>query len=405
MRRIYLDNHATTPVDPRVLEAMLPYFNEQFGNAASRSHSFGWDANNAVEAARASIAQSIGAGSAQEIVFTSGATESNNLALKGAVEYYAARGNHVIVSAVEHKSVLDTVKRLSALGCQVTVLGVDACGRVNPEALREALREETVLTSIMLANNEVGTVQPILEIGAILREHNVLLHVDAVQGLGNVDFDVERMNVDLASLSAHKVYGPKGCGALYIRRKRPRVRLTPQLDGGGHERGMRSGTLNVPAIVGFGRASELLMAEGLEERVRIAALRDQLQARLLAALPRVSINGDPARRLPGNLNMSFHHVQGESLMLALKEIALSSGSACTSATPEPSYVLAAMGVDPSLAHCSIRFGIGRFNTEDELDIVAERVISEVQRLREKSPLWEMVQQGVNVTSISGMPRK
>jgi cysteine desulfurase len=400
MRRIYLDNHATTRVDPRVLEVMLPYFTEQFGNAASRSHSYGWDASNAVEAARATIAQSIGAESAQEILFTSGATESNNLALKGALEYYAAKGGHVITSAVEHKSVLDTVKRMARLGYQVTVLGVDSAGRVDPEALREAITEKTVLASIMLANNEVGTVQPIAECGAILRERGILLHVDAVQGIGKVDFDVQRMNVDLASLTAHKIYGPKGCGALYIRRKRPRVRISPQMDGGGHERGMRSGTLNVPAIVGFGRACELLFNEGDAERRRVARLRDRLQARLVDALPRASVNGDLALRLPGNLNMSFHHVEGEGLMLALKGIAVSSGSACTSATLEPSYVLAAMGVDSSIAHSSIRFGIGRFNTEEELDYVAERVISEVQRLRAMSPLWEMVEQGIDPASIA-----
>ena len=400
MPRIYLDNHATTPVDPRVLDAMLPYFNEQFGNAASRSHSFGWDANNAVETARSAIARIIGAGSAQEIIFTSGATESNNLALKGAAEYYSARGKHIITCSVEHKSILDTAKRLMTQGYDVTVLGVDAQGRVDPESIRAALTDNTVLVSIMLANNEVGTVQPIAEIGSIVHERGALFHVDAVQGLGKVDFDVERMHVDLASLSAHKVYGPKGCGALYIRRKRPRVRVTPQIDGGGHERGMRSGTLNVPAIVGFGRACEILMIEGLEERSRIAQLRDQLQARLIAALPRVSVNGDQANRLPGNLNMSFHHVEGEGLMLALKDIALSSGSACTSATLEPSYVLVAMGVEPGIAHSSIRFGLGRFNTEAELDTVAQRVITEVRRLRDMSPLWEMVEQGVDPASIS-----
>jgi len=400
MSRIYLDNHATTPVDPRVLEAMLPYFNEQFGNAASRSHSFGWDANNAVETARSAIARIIGAGSAQEIIFTSGATEINNLALKGAAEYYSARGKHVITCAIEHKSVLDTAKRLATQGYDVTVLGVDAQGRVDTKAIREALNDNTVLVSIMLANNEVGTVQPISDIGSMVHERGVLFHVDAAQGLGKIDFDVEKMHVDLASLSAHKVYGPKGCGALYIRRKRPRVRVTPQIDGGGHERGMRSGTLNVPAIVGFGRACELLMTEGLDEQSRIAQLRDRLQARLIAALPRVSVNGDQANRLPGNLNMSFHHVEGEGLMLALKDIALSSGSACTSATLEPSYVLAAMGVEPGIAHSSIRFGIGRFNTKTELDTVAERVITEVRRLRDMSPLWEMVEQGVDPASIS-----
>ena len=399
MRQIYLDHHATTPVDPRVLEAMLPYFTLQFGNAASRSHSFGWNASGAVADARASVARAIGAESPDEIVFTSGATESNNLAIKGAVEYYAHKGNHVITTAVEHKSVLDTVKRLATRGFEVTVVGVDALGRVDPKAIADALTPHTVLVSVMLANNEVGTVQPIPEIGSLLHERGVLFHVDAAQGLGKVEFDVRRMEVDLASVSAHKVYGPKGCGALYISRKRPRVRLAPQMDGGGHERGMRSGTLNVPGIVGFGVACNILRQEGLAEQARIAALRDRLQSKLQKALRRVSVNGDPAHRLPNNLNMSFHHVEGEGLMLALKDIAVSSGSACTSEDLEPSYVLAAMGVDPAIAHCSIRFGVGRFNTEEEIDMAAERVIREVGRLRDMSPLWEMVEQGVDPASI------
>ena len=398
MRRIYLDNHSTTPVDPRVLESMLPFFNEQFGNAASRSHSFGWAANNAVQVARRSVADAIGASSAAEIVFTSGGTESNNLALKGALESNADKGKHVIVSAVEHKSVIDTAKRLATGGYRVTVLGVNALGRVEPERLREAITGKTALVSIMLANNEVGTVQPIAELGRIARERGALFHVDAVQGLGKVNFDVERMQVNLASLSAHKVYGPKGCGALYVRQKRPRVSISPQMDGGGHEHGMRSGTLNVPAIVGFGRACELLLEEGPDERIRIAKLRDSLQTRLLLALPRVSVNGDPIERLPGSLNMSFHHVESEALMRAVKEVALSSGSACSSASPEPSYVLAAMGLDPAVARCSIRFGIGRFNTEEELDYVAERVIHEVQELRSQSSLWKLVEQGLNPES-------
>ena len=399
MRQIYLDHHATTPVDPRVLEAMLPYFTLQFGNAASRSHSFGWNASGAVADARASVARAIGAESPDEIVFTSGATESNNLAIKGAVEYYAHKGNHVITTAVEHKSVLDTVKRLATRGFEVTVVGVDALGRVDPKAIADALTPHTVLVSVMLANNEVGTVQPIPEIGSLLHERGVLFHVDAAQGLGKVEFDVRRMEVDLASVSAHKVYGPKGCGALYISRKRPRVRLAPQMDGGGHERGMRSGTLNVPGIVGFGVACNILRQEGLAEQARIAALRDRLQSKLQKALRRVSVIGDPAHRLPNNLNMSFHHVEGEGLMLALKDIAVSSGSACTSEDLEPSYVLAAMGVDPAIAHCSIRFGVGRFNTEEEIDMAAERVIREVGRLRDMSPLWEMVEQGVDPASI------
>jgi cysteine desulfurase len=399
-RQVYLDHHATTPMDPRVLDAMLPYFTEHFGNAASRSHAFGWQANSAVVAARAAIAKSIGAQSADEIVFTSGATECNNLAIKGALEYYSARGNHVITTAIEHKSVLDTVRRLATRGMQTTIIGVDSLGRVDPARIADALTPHTVLVSVMLANNEVGTIQPIAEIGSLLHSHGVLFHVDAAQGLGRVDFDVKEMNVDLASLSAHKIYGPKGCGALYVRRNRPRVRLSPQMDGGGHERGMRSGTLNVAGIVGFGRACELFRQEGTQEYRRLAQLRDRLQSKLQQALPRVSVNGNEANRLPGNLNMSFHHVEGEGLMLALKDIALSSGSACSSDELAPSYVLRAMGVDPAIAHCSIRFGIGRFNTEEEIDYVAERVISEVRRLRDLSPLWEMVEQGIDPAGIT-----
>ncbi len=396
---IYLDHQATTPVDPRVLERMLPDFTEQFGNAASRTHTFGWNAGSAVATARASVAHTIGAESPDEIVFTSGATESNNLAIKGAVEYYAHKGNHVIATAIEHKSVLDAVRRVATRGGEVTIVGVDRKGRVDPQEIAAALTPRTVLVSVMLANNEVGTVEPIAEIGALLHERGVLFHVDAAQGLGKVEFDVRRMEVDLASLSAHKIYGPKGCGALYVSRKRPRVRLAPQMDGGGHERGMRSGTLNVPGIVGFGVACDILRQDGMAEQVRIAELRDRLQAKLQQTLSRVSVNGDQERRLPGNLNMSFHHVEGEGLMLALKDIALSSGSACTSADLEPSYVLSAMGVDPALSHSSIRFGIGRFNTLEEIDYVAESVTREVTRLREMSPLWEMVEQGIDPASI------
>jgi cysteine desulfurase len=388
MRRIYLDNLSTTPVDPRVLESMLPYFTEQFGNAASRSHDFGWEANNAVEAARVSVKNAIGAASVHEIIFTSGGTESNNLALKGSLEACTGERKHVVISAIEHKSVLDCAKRLAANGYEVTRLSVNGLGRVEPERLRAAITDKTALVSVMLANNEVGTVQPIAELASVVHERGALFHVDAVQGFGKVDFDVERMHVDLASLSAHKVYGPKGCGALYVRHKRPRVRIMPQMDGGGHEQGLRSGTLNVPAIVGFGCACELLVAQSTSEHVRIAQLRDELQARLLASLPQVSVNGDPVERLPGCLNMSFHYVESEGLMRAVKEVALSSGSACSSATPEPSYVLAAMGLHPSLARCSVRFGIGRFNTKEELDYVATRVIDAVHNMRNQSPLWQ-----------------
>lgn len=381
MPRIFLDNNSTTPVDPRVLEAMLPYFTEHFGNAASRSHAFGWEANNAVEAARSSVAALIGAVSSKEIVFTSGATESNNLALKGALELAEGTRKRLIVSAVEHKSVLDAASRLKSQGYPVTKLEVDSQGRVDPERLKAFLSDDTALVSIMLANNEVGTVQPIAEIASIVHERGALFHVDAAQGLGMVEFDVERMHVDLASFSAHKVYGPKGCGALYVRSKRPRVRLMPQMDGGGHEQGLRSGTLNVPAIVGFGRACELLFTEGNADRIRIADMRDHLLTRLGSRLPWVTVNGSMENRLPGNLNVTFANVDSGTLMRGVGDVALSSGSACSSATPEPSYVLSAMGLAPELARCSIRFGIGRFNTREEMEIVTERVVDVARKLR------------------------
>lgn len=396
---IYLDHHATTPVDPRVLEAMLPHFTEQFGNAASRSHRFGWEANEAVEASRAILAQAIGAKTSKEIVFTSGATESNNLALKGAAEYLRERGRHLVTTRVEHKSVLDTMKRLGHEGCEVTLVEVGAEGRVDPRAIEQAIRPDTVLVSVMLANNEVGTIQPVREIGAMTKARGVLFHVDACQGFLRCDFDVERDSVDLCSFTAHKIYGPKGVGALYVRAARPRVRLVAEMDGGGHERGMRSGTLNVPGIVGLAKATEILLAEGAEENARLVRLRDRLEARFLAELDHVTVNGCREHRLPGNLNISFNYVEGESLMLAVKEIAVSSGSACTSASLEPSYVLSAMGVDAGTAHSSIRFGLGRSTTESEIDYVATRVIAEVNRLRELSPLYEMVQNGVDLSQI------
>jgi len=380
MPRIFLDNHSTTPVDPRVLEAMLPYFSEHFGNAASRSHEYGWDANNAVQASRESIAALVGATSSKEIVFTSGATESNNLALKGVLESSDPARNRVIVSAIEHKSVLDTAAHLHAKGFQVTTLPVNALGRVDPERLREALTDDTALVSVMLANNEIGTVQPIFEIASVVHERGALLHVDAAQGLGSLDFNVEGMNVDLASLSAHKIYGPKGCGALYVRSKRPRVRLSPQIHGGGHELGLRSGTLNVPAIVGFARACELMQKEGAVERVRIASLRDALETRLLRALPQIVVNGDPMNRLCGNCNVIFPNIESGTLIRNLGDVAVSSGSACSSATPEPSYVLRALGISTAMARCSLRFGVGRFNTQAEIEVVAERVVDEVERL-------------------------
>lgn len=396
---IYMDNHATTPLDPRVLETMIPYFTQTFGNAASRTHRFGWDAEAAVDDARDTIAELIGAESGKEIVFTSGATESNNLAIKGVAEYYKSKGNHIITSVIEHKAVLDSCKRLEKEGFEVTYLPVDATGRVDPEQVRAAITDKTILVSIMLANNEVGSIQPIAEIGEITRERGVILHCDAVQGIGKTEFDVSKMNVDLASITAHKMYGPKGCGALYIRRKKPRVRLSAQMDGGGHERGNRSGTLNVPGIVGFAKAAKIMMKEGAEENARILALRERMHATINASLDEVVLNGHPTLRLPGNLNLSFSFVEGEGLMMAIKDVAVSSGSACTSASLEPSYVLRAMGLGEELAHSSIRFGLGRFNTVEEVDFVAQLMIDKVKRLREMSPLYEMHQQGIDLKSI------
>ncbi len=400
---IYMDYHATTPLDPRVLEAMLPYFTETFGNAASRTHRFGWSAEAAVEDSRETIAQFIGADSGKEIVFTSGATESDNLAIKGVAEYYKSRGNHIITTVIEHKAVLDSCKRLEKEGFEVTYLPVDATGTVDPEAVRAAITDKTLLVSVMLANNEVGTIQPIREIGAITREKKVLFHCDAVQGLGKTPFDVKEMNVDLASLTAHKLYGPKGVGALYIRRSKPRVRLVAQMDGGGHERGSRSGTLNVPSIVGFAKACRIMQEEGEAESERLRALRDRLHDRIRARLDLVTLNGHPERRLPGNLNISFSFVEGEGLMMAIKDVAVSSGSACTSASLEPSYVLRAMGLDEELAHSSIRFGLGRFTTEAEVDYVADLVVEKVNRLRDMSPLYEMFKEGVDLKSIQWAP--
>jgi cysteine desulfurase len=397
---IFMDNHSTTPVDPRVLEEMIPFFTTKFGNAASRSHKFGWEAEEAVEHARERIARLIGAKDTKEIVFTSGATESDNLALKGIAEYSKEKGNHIITTVTEHKAVLDTCKRLEKQGFEITYLPVDKDGRVDPDSVKRAITDKTILVSVMLANNEIGTVQPIEEIGKITRERGVLLHSDAVQGIGKVEFDVQKMNVDLASLTAHKIYGPKGIGALYVRRSRPRVRLVAQMDGGGHERGMRSGTLPVPLIAGFGKACEILLREGREESVRLAALRERLRARIMDRLGEVYINGSVEHRLPGNLNLSFNFVEGEGLMMAIKDVAVSSGSACTSASLEPSYVLRALGVGDELAHSSIRFGLGRFNTEEEVDYVADLVVAKVERLRELSPLWEMHNEGIDLKSVA-----
>ena len=389
-RPIYMDNQATTPMDPRVLEAMLPYFTEKFGNAASRTHPFGWEAEEAVERAREQIARLINANS-KEVIFTSGATESDNLAIKGGVEFYKDKGNHVITCVTEHNAVLDTCKVLERAGkATVTYLPVDRYGMVDPDAVRNAITDQTVLISIMYANNEIGTIHPIREIGTIAKEKEVLFHCDATQGVGKVPVDVERDGIDLLSMSGHKVYGPKGCGALYVRSKGPRVRLTPQIDGGGHERGMRSGTLNVPGIVGFGKACELCGQELESEAARLIALRTRLYEGLTTRLEEVHLNGHPTQRLPGNLNLSFAYVEGESFLMGLnQEVALSSGSACTSATLEPSHVLKALGIGEELAHASIRFGLGRFNTEEEVDYVIERVVEVTRRLRELSPLYEM----------------
>ncbi len=396
---IYMDYHATTPVDPRVIDAMLPYFNERFGNAASRSHSFGWSAEEAVSIAREKVAAFIGAKNPKEIVFTSGATESDNLAIKGVAEFYREKGNHIVTTVIEHKAVLDTCKRLEKEGYEVTYLPVDKQGIVSVDDVREALTDKTILVSVMLANNEVGTIQPIAEIGKITRERGVLFHTDAVQGLGKTPFDVESMNVDLASITAHKMYGPKGVGALYVRRSKPRVRLTAQMDGGGHEFGMRSGTLNVPGIVGFGRAAEIMKTEGVEESKRIFALRERLRAGLWKNMDSLQLNGCMNRRLPGNLNVSFAFVEGEAMIMAIKDVAVSSGSACTSASLEPSYVLHAMGVGDDLAHSSIRFGLGRFTTEEEVDYVIDLVTAKVNKLRDMSPLYEMYKEGIDLNSV------
>ncbi len=394
---IYMDYHATSPLDPRVLEAMLPYFTEAFGNAASRSHVFGWKAEEAVERSREIIGGLIGA-SGKEIVFTSGATESDNLAIKGAAQFYREKGDHIITERTEHKAVLDSCKRLEREGFRVTYLNVDKEGRVDPADVERAITDKTILVSIMFANNEIGTIQPIREIGAITRKRGVLFHVDAVQGLGKIPFNVDECNVDLASLTAHKMSGPKGVGALYVRR-RPRVRLAAMIDGGGHERGMRSGTLNVPAIVGFARACELAQASMVGEAARVGQLRDRLEAGLTKRLDHVFLNGCKAHRLPGNSNLSFAFVEGEGLMMAIKDVAVSSGSACTSASLEPSYVLRAVGVDEEMAHTSIRFGLGRFTTEEEVDYVIDHVVEKVNRLRELSPLYEMAKEGIDLKSI------
>jgi len=399
-----MDNHATTPVDPRVLEAMLPYFTEKFGNAASRNHPFGWDAENAVDRGRDQIAKLVNA-KAKDIVFTSGATESDNLAIKGVVEFYRDKGNHVITAVTEHKAVIDTCKALERSGrAQVTYLPVDRHGMVDPDDVRASITDKTLVVSIMYANNEIGTINPIKEIGKITRENGVLFHTDAVQAIGKIPVDVESMGIDLMSMTAHKLYGPKGCGALYVRSKGPRVRLTPMMDGGGHERGMRSGTLNVPGIVGFGKACEVAGMEMETEQARILELREKLSEGIFSQLDEVYLNGHPTQRLAGNLNVSFSFVEGESLLLGLKDVAVSSGSACTSATLEPSYVLKALGVGDERAHTSIRFGLGRFNTEAEVDFVLDRVVHEVRRLRQLSPHYAMARRAADNPQPTPLPR-
>lgn len=381
---IYMDNHSTTRCDPRVLEAMLPFFTEHFGNAASRNHSFGWKATEAVDQARAEVAQLIGA-DPREVLFTSGATESDNLAIKGVAAMYRAQGNHLITCQTEHHAVLDPCRRLQREGFEVTLLPVDSQGLVDPDEIARAITPRTILVSVMAANNEIGVLQPLRAIGAICKERKVLLHTDAAQAAGKIPLDVETLGVDLLSLSAHKMYGPKGIGALYVRRRNPHVRLEPLMDGGGHERGMRSGTLATPLIVGLGVACRLCMVEMADEASGLERLRDRLHSGLRARLDGIHLNGHPTQRLAGNLNLSFAQVHGEALLMAMKNVAVSSGSACTSAGVEPSYVLRALGVPDDLAHASIRFGLGRFNTEEEVDYVIEEVTAAVNRLRQLNP--------------------
>jgi cysteine desulfurase len=396
---IYMDYQATTPLDPRVLEAMMPYLTEVYGNAASRSHAFGWQAEKAVETARGEIAKLVGA-SAKEIIFTSGSTEGINLAIKGVAEMYGSKGKHIITSEVEHKAVLDTCKHLEKQGYEVTYLKPDKQGQISVESVRGALRDDTILVALIWANNEVGTILPIRAIGALCKEKGVLFFTDATQAAGKVPVDVEADHVDLLTLSGHKIYGPKGVGALYVRRKNPRVRLVAQMDGGGHERGMRSGTLNVPGIVGLGTACELARLEMDKDAAHASGLRDWFEEKIFGALDHVHVNGDRQHRLPTNSNISFNYVEGESMIMGIHEIAVSSGSACTSASLEPSHVLRAMGVGDELAHSSIRFGFGRFTTREQVEYAADKVIDAVRRLRELSPLYEMVQEGVDLSTVN-----
>ena len=395
---IYLDNSATTPVDPRVLEQMIPYFSEKFGNAASRSHPFGWVAEEAVDYAREQVAKLINA-DPKEIIFTSGSTEANNLALKGVFEMYREKGNHIITVTTEHKCILDTCKHLDKQGAEITYLNVNDVGELNLQELEAAITPKTILISVMYANNEIGLIHPIKEIAAIAKKHNVLFHTDATQAAGKVPIDVQAEGIHLLSMSAHKMYGPKGVGCLYVRRKNPRVKVTAQMDGGGHERGMRSGTLNVPGIVGFGAAAEINLKEMIDEAARLSKLRDKLEYALME-LEEVHVNGNREHRLPHITNISFKWVEGEGLMMAFnKDIAVSSGSACTSASLEPSYVLKALGLGDELAHSSIRFSLGRFNTEDQIDFTIQRVKDAVTKLRDLSPLWEMYKEGIDMATV------
>jgi len=397
---IFMDSQSTTPVDPRALDAMLPYFTEKFGHPASRNHPFGWEAEAAVDRARGEIAALIGARDPKELVFTSGGTEAINLALKGVAEMYREKGNHIVTTAIEQRAGLDVCKRLERQGFEVTYVAVGADGLVDPEAIRAALTDKTILISVMLANNEIGTIQDTASLGKLAKEKGIVFHTDATQAVGKVPVDVEAMGIDLLSCTSHMLYGPKGVGALYVRRKGPRVRLAPMIDGGGHERGMRSGTVPVPLAVGFGRAAALAHEGMGEEAKRMAALRDRLQDAILSKVDEAYLNGHPERRLPHNLNISFAYVEGESVLMGLnKEVALSSGSACTSATLEPSYVISALGVDTELAHSSIRFGLHRFSTEEEVDFVARRTVEVVTRLREMSPLYELAKEGVDLKTI------
>ena len=397
---IFLDSQSTTPVDPRVLEAMIPYFTEKFGHAGSRNHPFGWEAEAGVDQARAQVAALIGARDPKEVIFTSGGTESINLAIKGVAEMYKEKGNHIITTVIDQRATLDVARRLERQAYEVTYVPVGHDGMVDVEEIRKALTPKTILISVMFANNEIGTIQSIPEIGKLAKEKGVIFHVDATQAVGRVPVDVEGMGIDLLSATAHLIYGPKGVGCLYVRRKSPRVRIAPMLDGGGHERGMRSGTIPVPLCVGFGKAAEICRETMAEESARLAGLRDRLQEQILSKVDEAFVNGHPDRRLPNNLNISFAYVEGESVLMGLnREVALSSGSACTSATLEPSYVISALGVDAELAHSSIRFGLHRFTTEEEVDFVAARTVEVIQRLREMSPLYEMAKEGVDLKSL------